>query len=174
MQEASSPGELVFRYGTSQDRAACVSMWVDACVSRDGTAVAGVAERARPKFDHTECWIVVEVASEGLLGFVLATRAGSGLPGDPPDAPVVGLLAVAPAAQGCGLGSGLMDAAVAELAQQGHNHAVLHALLDNQPAIRLYASGGWRPFGEVYQHTLLKRPMQTFVLDLESGRALRP
>jgi len=174
MQEASSPDELVFRYGTPQDLATCVSIWVEACVSRDGIAVAGVAERARPKFDHAECWLVVEVPSKGLLGFVLATRPGGGLPDDPPDAPVVGLLAVAPGAQGRGLGSGLMDAVVAELAQEGHKHAVLHALPDNLPAVRLYASRGWRPFGEVYEHTLLKRPMQTFVVDLDSGRALRP
>lgn len=171
MQEASSPDEVVFRAGTSHDRSACVSIWVEACASRDGIAVAGVAERARPKFDHEECWVVGEVPSKGIVGFVLATRPGGGLPGDPVNAPVIGLLAVAPGAQGLGVGSALMDAVASELAQKGHTRSVLHALLDNLPAVRLYASKGWRPFGEVYQHALLKRPMQTFVLDLDFGRA---
>lgn len=166
MQEASSSDELVFRDGTAPDRAACVSIWVEACASRDGIAVAGVADRARPKFDREECWMVAEVPLRGVVGFVLATRPGSGLPGDPVDAPVIGLLAVAPGAQGRGVASALMDAVAAELAQKGHKRSVLHALLDNLPAVRLYASKGWRPVGEVYQHTLLKRPMRTFVLDL--------
>lgn len=170
MQEASSPNELVFRAGVSQDRSACVSIWVEACASRDVIAVAGVAERARPKFDHEDCWLVGEIPSKGVVGFVLATRPGSGLPGDPVDAPVIGLLAVAPGAQGLGVGSALMDAVAVELAQKGHTRSVLHALVDNLPAIRLYVSKGWRPFGEVYQHALLKRPVQTFVLNLDSGR----
>jgi len=94
------------------------------------------------------------------------------MPGDPGDAPVVGLLAVAPGAQGRGVASALMDAIAADLALKGHARSVLHVLLDNLAAVRLYASKGWRPMGDAFQHTLLKRPTQTFVreLDVAGGR----
>ena len=167
MPDATGPDEFVFRNGTAADAAECVSLWVEACASRDGVAVPGVAERARPKFDRAQCWIMVEDPAIGILGFVLATKPGSGLPADPPDAPVVGLLAVAAEAQGRGLGGALLVAEAAELARHGHERSVLHVLADNHSAVRLYASKGWQPLGEPFQHALLKRPTQTYALDLD-------
>ena len=166
MREPSGRTEFVFRNGTQTDAASCVSLWVLACAARDGVAVAGVAERARPKFDRAECWIVAAEPATDILGFVLATKPRSGLPADPTDAPVVGLLAVAPEAQGRGLGGALLTAAAAELARRGHEHAVLHVLAGNSSAIRLYARNGWKPLGEPFPHALLKQPTQTYVLDL--------
>ena len=159
--------DFVFRSGTAEDAAACVSLWVAACVARDGEAVDGVAERARLKFNNSECWIVAEDPDTGLVGFVLATKPGSGLAGDPPDSPVIGLLAVGPGAQGRGLGGALLTGATAALARQGHERSVLHVLADHHGAVHLYEKNGWRPLGEQFQHSLLGRPSQTYVLDLD-------
>lgn len=167
MEEPGGGKEVLFRNGTAEDAAACVSLWVAACAARDGAAVVGVAERARPKFDDSECWIVAEEAATGIVGFVLATKPGTGLAIDPPDAPVIGLLAVAPGAQGRGLGGVLLTAVTAELALHGHGQVVLHVLADHHAAVHLYERNGWRPRGESFQHSLLRRPSQTYVLDLD-------
>jgi ribosomal protein S18 acetylase RimI-like enzyme len=166
MNKPDDSSESQFREGTTADIATCVSLWVSACAARDGRAVAGVAERARPKFDRAENWIVAEHPSSGMRGFVLATAPGSGVPTDPPGAPVVGLLAVAPGGQGRGLGRALLSASTAELARLGHSQAVLHVLTENHTAVHLYEQSGWQPFGVPFEHTLLKRPMQTYKLDL--------
>ena len=158
--------DVVFRYADAVDEAACVSLWVAACAIRDGRAIAGVAERARPKFGHARCWIVVENSAAEIIAFVLVTKPGSGLATDPPDAPVVGLLAVSPAAWGRGFGRRLLAAATADLAHQGYQQAVLHVLVDHHAAVHLYQSSGWRPHGEPFQHSLLRRPTQTYVLDV--------
>ena len=168
MTEAQ-PTDVVFRAGTTTDLAQCLALWIEACAIRDGVAIAGVEDRARPKFDRAEKWIVAADPDAGILGFVLATTPGSGLPGDPPDAPVVGLIAVAPRAQGRRLGSGLMTAVADDLGQAGHERAVLHVLMDNHPAVRLYAGRGWRPYGKPFEHSLLKRRTQAYVLDLLEG-----
>lgn len=80
------------RPATSADAEACVALWVAACADRDGRAFPGVAERARPKFDRGTSWFVAEQVDGTLGGFVLATAPGSGLPSDPTDAAVLGLL----------------------------------------------------------------------------------
>ena len=46
-----------------------VPWWVEACASRDGVAVAGVADRARRKFDRAEYWILAEDVA-GLQGLL--------------------------------------------------------------------------------------------------------
>lgn len=166
VRESDGVGELVYRQGVAVDAAACVSLWVEACAARDGQAVTGVADRARPKFDRAESWIVADGEGVGVVGFVLSTAAGSGLPSDPPGAPVIGLLAVAPSAQGRGVGANLVSAVAVDLARGGHAHAVLHVLIDNHSAIRLYAGQGWQPLGKPFEHSLLKRPTQTYVLKL--------
>jgi ribosomal protein S18 acetylase RimI-like enzyme len=166
VRESDGVNELVYRRGAAADVAPCVSLWVEACAARDGRAVPGVADRARPKFDRAESWIVAERRDAGIVGFVLATVPGSGLPSDPPDAPVVGLLAVAPGAQRGGVGADLLSNMAADLTRGRHTCAVLHVLADNHPAVRLYASQGWRPLGEPFQHSLLNRPTQTYMLRL--------
>ncbi|MEC5151443.1 GNAT family N-acetyltransferase [Cryobacterium sp. GrIS_2_6] len=168
IRAASARQSPAFRTGSAADTAECVALWVRACAARDGVTVAEVAERAQPKFDHAESWIVAEEPGAGIRGFVLATTPKRGLPTDPPDAAVVSLLAVAPDAQGCGLGRALLVNVADELQRHGHKHAVLHVLTDNHPAVDLYRHEGWRPLGEPFQHSLLKRPTQTYVLDLDS------
>lgn len=165
--EPSEDGELVFRDGTANDVEVCLTLWVAACAARDGEAISGVAERARPKFKDPACWILVEQTATGILGFVLATKPGKGLPTDPPDAPVVALLAVAPDAQGSGLGSILLSAVAVELARRDHRRSVLHVLADNHTAVRLYERKGWRALGKPFQHSLLGRATQTYVLNLD-------
>ncbi len=81
---------------------------------------------------------------------------------DPEDAAVVGLLAVAPGQQARGLGRVLLRAVTDCLFDLGYKQAVLHALVDNAPAVRLYESQGWVAVGEEYEHSLLKRPLRTF------------
>ena len=156
----------MIRHGSAEDTEECVALWVRACAARDGVAEAGVAERARPKFGHVETWIVAEEPGAGIVGFVLAMKPQSGLPSDPPDAAVVGLLAIAPDAQGHGLGGTLLASAADALARSGHERAVLHVLADNLPAVRLYERQGWMSWGAPFPHALLKRPTQTYLLDL--------
>jgi ribosomal protein S18 acetylase RimI-like enzyme len=153
------------RPASRADVEACVSLWVAACAARDGEAFTGVAERARPKFDRSVGWFVAE--HDGTLdGFVLATGPGSGLPSDPPDAAVLGLLAVAPAAQGRGLARALIRHVTEHLAELGHARVVLHALLDNAAALRLYEREGWEAVGQPFEHSLLGRPVRTYGLEL--------
>ena len=74
---------------------------------------------------------MAEDASFRIVGFGLATQPGTGLKGDPPNAPVVGLLAVAPNAQG----SNLLTAPRPGLALLGHDQSVLHVLADHHAAV---------------------------------------
>lgn len=162
-REGSSPA---LRSGESIDSESCVEIWVAACAARDGQAYQGVADRARAKFHKSSVWIVAD-NGQNIDGFVLATGPGSGIPTDPPDAAVIGLLAVAPAHQTQGLGRALLRAATDDLTQLGYKKAVLHALVDNAPAVQLYESEGWIAVGSEYEHSLLKRPLRTF------GRSLK-
>ena len=118
-------------------------------------------------FGNSECWIVAEEAPAALVGFVLATKPGSGLASDPPDSPAIGMLAVPPGSQGRGLGGGLLTGATAALARNGHERSVLHVLADHYATVHLYEKSGWRPLGEPFQHSLLGRASQTYVLDLD-------
>ncbi|GAB4096552.1 GNAT family N-acetyltransferase [Brachybacterium squillarum] len=152
---------ITLRAGTPPDIEQCVSLWVEACAARDGRLIGGIADRARPKFDRSIGWIVA-LRGEQVEGFVLSTAPGSGMPIDPPDAAVVGLLAVNPKRQARGLGRTLLQAIARQLAEAGYGQAVLHALLDNQPALKLYRNEGWIAVGDEYEHSLLKRPLQTF------------
>lgn len=159
------------RRAVPADVEACLAVWVAACAARDGQAFDGVAERARPKFGAGVVWLVADApvvdgpdgdGRRGVDGFVLATRPGSGLPGDPEDAPVVGLLATRPGAQARGLGRALLREATRQLGALGHHRVVLHALLDNVAAVGLYESEGWVAAGDPFEHSLLKRPTQRF------------
>ncbi|MFZ7086585.1 GNAT family N-acetyltransferase [Curtobacterium sp. RRHDQ10] len=153
------------RDGVAADVDRCLSIWVAACADRDGKALEGVAERARPKFDRSVSWLL---ATDGdhVLGFVLATRPGSGMQTDPEGAAVVGLLAVDPGQQTVGLGRALLRAVTERLAALQYSRAVLHALVDNVPAVHLYESEGWRADGEEHDHALLHRPVRTFARTL--------
>ena len=157
---------MTIRKGTGLDTNRCVELWVAACATRDGVAVAGVADRARPKFEHPEAWLVVERGGPRVAGFALATPPGSGMTSDPTGAVVLSLLAVDPCDQGSGLGRQLLDAITSTLAERGYTQAVLHALAENVAAVRLYQTSGWRSDGATFYHALLRRPMQTFVRDI--------
>lgn len=158
----SSHGAVqALRCAVPADLEACLTVWVAACAARDWQAFDGVAERARPKFGAGVVWLVAD-GVDGVDGFVLATRPGSGLPADPADAPVLGLLAAGPGAQARGLGRALLREATARLALLGYQRAVLHALLDNVAAVGLYESEGWVAAGDPFEHSLLKRPTQRF------------
>ena len=150
-----------------------MSIWVRACADRDGREDEGTAQTARTKFDHGVSWLVAE-SSSGLGGFVLCTRPGSELPTDPQDAPVVSMLAVAPGHQGLGVGRGLLQHALTDLASLGHSHAVLHVFADNAGAIRLYESTGWQRIGdEVMIDPLGKRPSWTYRCRLDGDQEHR-
>lgn len=156
----------VLRPGTSADVDACVALWVAACAARDGDFVTGVDERARSKFDHELAWVLAERRGATVAGFALATAPGSGLPTDPPGAAVLGLLAVDRQEQRSGVGGKLLTAVTDALVSRGKNQLVLHALTDNLPALRLYERSGWVRYGDPFEHSLLKRPMQTYLLNL--------
>jgi ribosomal protein S18 acetylase RimI-like enzyme len=156
------PDAIVVRSGLPADHEACVALWVAACAARDGWALPGVAERARPKFDKKCRLVVAERRDSCLAGFALATTAGSGITTDPADAVVLALLAVDPHQQGSGLGRWLLSAITESLTESGFEQIVLHALADNRVAVRLYESTGWASYGPTFEHALLKRPMQTY------------
>jgi ribosomal-protein-alanine N-acetyltransferase len=64
----------------------------------------------------------------------------------PPDADLQ-TIAVAPRAQGRGLGRELLDRAIAEARHRGCSQVMLEVAHDNEPAIALYASVGFESLG---------------------------
>jgi ribosomal protein S18 acetylase RimI-like enzyme len=164
MSEEAAP-KPALKTGVPADTEGCIAVWVEACAERDGQAFPGVADRARPKFDDSVAWFLAG-PPENIDGFVLATGPGSGMVTDPEGAAVVALLAVAPGRQTRGLGRALLRAVTDRLADLGYEEAVLHALVDNTQAVRLYESEGWAAVGPEYEHTLLKRPLRTFARSL--------
>jgi ribosomal protein S18 acetylase RimI-like enzyme len=163
--------------------AACIDLWVAAVAARDGrTEDPAVRVRAAAKFAAERVALVVAPGltapgdhDGGIRGFALVTAPGTGGTGDtsgtgtsgaaePADAAYISLLAVAPSAQGSGLGRALLVAAVDAARQAGHEHCTLHAIEDNAPAVRLYRSAGFRPVGEPFPHALSRRPTRTFVV----------
>ncbi|PZF58776.1 hypothetical protein DEJ23_02955 [Curtobacterium sp. MCSS17_008] len=141
---------------------ACVDLWVAAVADRDGTpASAAVRERAQAKFAAERVALVVADDDDGApVGFALVTAPGTG--GAPSDAAYLSLLAVAPGAQGHGLGRRLLAAAVSAAAEAGYAHCELHALDDNAPALALYAGAGFRPVGDPFPHALSGRPTRVW------------
>ena len=143
----------------------CIELWVAAVADRDGVpASPAVRDRARTKFAAQRVALVVADDPAGTpSGFALVTAPGTG--GAPSDAAYLSLLAVAPAAQGHGLGRRLLAAAVSAAAEIGHAHCELHALDDNGPALALYRSAGFRPVGESFPHALNGRPTRVWRAD---------
>lgn len=148
------------------DLESCLAIWAKACENRDGEAVPGVVERARSKFDRAQLWLVAETPS-GIHGFALITKPGSGRPTDPPESPVLGLLAVSPASQGQEIGRHLLSTAMDLVRRSGSPHLALHVLTDNHAAVKLYESLGWESYGQPFEHSLLKRATQTYVVRLQ-------
>jgi len=167
----------VVRLATRGAAEACVDLWAAAVAARDGAEESeAVRARARGKFAAERVALVVAEDRDGgdgagggaggvgvLVGFALVTAPGTGSPGDPVDAAYLSLLAVAPGAQGRGLGRSLLQAAVAEAARAGHDRCLLHALDDNEPALRLYRSAGFRPVGPAFPHALNGRATRAWV-----------
>jgi ribosomal protein S18 acetylase RimI-like enzyme len=168
---SSKPAALIVRTARPDELNACISIWEQACEARDGRRVKGIADDARTRFAHCESWLIAESPS-GIAGFVLCTKPGADLPTDPPDAPVVSMLAVAPDHQGLGAAKGLLQQALTDLAQQGHSRAVLHVFADNAGAVRLYESTGWQRIGgEIMIDPAGRRPSWTYshVLIAQAG-----
>ncbi|OII28035.1 hypothetical protein BIV03_07015 [Curtobacterium sp. MCBA15_016] len=163
---------FVVRAAVEDEVTACVDLWTRAVATRDGVPESdAVRERARSKFAVPRVALVVAStesdrgAAAAIAGFALVTAPGTGRPGDPEDAAYLSLLAVDPRAQGHGLGRSLLLGAVAEAGAAGHRRALLHALDDNAPALRLYRSAGFRPVGDPFAHALSGRPTRVWVTD---------
>ena len=159
--------------------AACVELWVAAVAARDGApAPAAVRDRALAKFAAERVALVVVddgapddgTADDGvpdghgwsLAGFALVTAPGSAGDPAPTDAAYLSLLAVAPGAQGHGLGRRLLSEAVAAAAAAGYPRCELHALDGNEPAVSLYRSAGFTPSAESFPHAVSGRPTRTW------------
>ncbi|KIZ07544.1 hypothetical protein MNEG_0406 [Monoraphidium neglectum] len=56
-------------------------------------------------------------------------------------------MAVAPPARRAGAARAMLRAAQWQAALWGQRHIALHVFTDNEPAVRLYSSAGWRPVG---------------------------
>lgn len=163
---------VVHNAGATVDPAlddACVDLWVRAVAARDRVPVSpSVRDRARAKVAVPRVALVVAAAPDGSpAGFVLVTAPGTGggpAPTGTDAAPAyLSLLAVAPEAQGHGLGRRLLAAGLAAAADAGHAACELHALDDNEPALALYRSAGFRPVGDPFPHALSGRPTRTWV-----------
>ncbi|GAB3575852.1 hypothetical protein GCM10027406_08010 [Leifsonia lichenia] len=158
--------------GRAADRDACIRLWLDAVAERDGRpAPTGTAERCAAKFARATVSFLV--ARDGardddgdVTGFALVTEPGSGAATDPPDAAYLAMLAVAPGAQGAGLGAQLLDAATGDARAAGHTALVLHVLASNAAAVRLYASRGWAQRGPGHAHPLSGELSQTVTVAL--------
>lgn len=150
---------------------ACVDLWVRAVAVRDGVPSSpSVRARALAKAAVPRVALVVATDPErSTAGFVLVTEPGTGggpaRPGAAPAPAYLSLLAVAPEAQGHGLGRRLLAAGVQAAADAGHGACELHALDDNEPALALYRSAGFRPVGDPFPHALSGRPTRTWVAD---------
>ncbi|WIA99259.1 N-acetyltransferase [Curtobacterium sp. MCBA15_012] len=151
---------------------ACIELWVAAVAARDGQPPSdAVRERARDKFAADRVALVVADAgprpdgtrdgTAPVAGFALVSAPGTG-GGPASDAAYLSLLAVAPHAQGHGLGRRLLAAAVEAAAAAGHDRCELHALDDNAPAVALYRSAGFAPVGPPFPHPLSGRPTRVW------------
>ncbi|MGI5187128.1 N-acetyltransferase family protein [Promicromonospora sp. CA-289599] len=144
--------------GGPNDVDACVELWRTATAARDGIEPADVPEtvlaRARGKLESAApSWVLAREPGGTPVGFGLTLSPGSGYADDPPDAAYVALLAVAPRAQGHGVGGALLDA-MTELSAAGMSSAVLHVLETNTAARCLYDSRGWTVSGSPFPHAL--------------------
>lgn len=145
--------------GGPNDVDACVGLWLTAIAARDGIEPADVPEtvlaRARNKLESAApSWVLARDAGGAPVGFGLTLSPGSGYADDPPGAAYVALLAVAPQAQGRGVGGAVLDAMTTELSAAGMKSAVLHVLETNTAARRLYDSRGWTVSGSPFPHAL--------------------
>lgn len=158
---------VLMRPATAEDEPACIDLWVAAVATRDGVPESeAVRERARSKFRAPRVALPVAADQDDrLLGFALVTAPGTGSPDDPEDAAYLSLLAVEPGAQGHGLGRTLLRAATDAAAEAGHPRCLLHALDDNESALRLYRSAGFLPVGAAFPHAVSGRPTRAWVAD---------
>ena len=110
-------------------------------------------------------WYVVAEDADGTL----AGYAGLMAPGAEAD---VQTIAVAPAAQGRGVGGRLLDALVQEAARRGATSLLLEVRADNEPAIALYTRRGFERIavrrayyqpGGIDAHVMRLRPLPTLV-----------
>jgi ribosomal-protein-alanine N-acetyltransferase len=87
--------------------------------------------------ERPECTVVVYDTGDGPLGYLASVRR---------DADVeVELLAVQPARRGQGIGSALLDSAVAASRHHGARRIVLATDAVNRVALQMYESKGFRP-----------------------------
>lgn len=159
---------LTIDAGRGDDLGSCVALWLGSLEARDGIAPPpATADRCRGKFDlPTVSWRVLRDPEGVVQGFGLVTAPGTGRAQDPADAAYLSLLAVAPAAQGGGLGTALLAALLGDVRAAGHPRAVLHVLADNEAAMHLYLSRGWSAVGDTFAHALDGRPTVTLGIDL--------
>ena len=89
----------------------------------------------RPRRDYVVLTAAADTDADEILGY-----AGLDLGGEVAD---VMTIAVAPAAQGLGLGSQLLDLVVERAREAGAAYLMLEVRDDNQPAKKLYARAGF-------------------------------
>lgn len=137
--EAPVPGGVVIRGSRPDDEQAIVRLLAEAYA---GTAEAGwdlAAFRARQAydwFDPADLLVAVD-GDDGIAGLHW-TKRRSDTVGE------VYNLAVAPRAQGCGLGRALLTAGLAHLHLRGADEVLLWVDTANEPAVELYRSHGFR------------------------------
>ena len=128
------------------------------------TLLADVGRRA------AEAEVLVAVGSE-LVGCVTLVPGPSSpwAEGLMPDEAGVRMLAVAPAAQGRGIGRALLDACIARARQLGRNGVFLHSTPWMQAAHHLYETAGFVRLPERDWFPVPEVPLLAFRLDLGQG-----
>ncbi|WP_394940304.1 GNAT family N-acetyltransferase [Psychromicrobium sp. YIM B11713] len=158
----AAPGHAL-RYGGAEDVEACVALWREAILRRDGATAdpAGLElqiDRLRENFRLPGGILLLAEDSAGQSGFALLIPQADGPSG------YLSLLAVAPRAQGRGIAQSLLSSFTQARRAAGDRWLVLRVLEDNRAAQQLYRKLGWFPFGPLEPHEVTGKPFQWYKL----------
>lgn len=153
---------MIIRAGASDEREACVSIWLDALRARDGAEQGpDVAARARAKF--TRPIVRFAVAGPGPSAFALTVDTGTD---SSKRVAMFELLAVAPDDAGHGIGRALVADAIEAATKAGYSAMELSVRAGNDRAAKLYSSCGFTRQGDPVPHPLGGPPMLGYALRL--------
>ncbi|MGA1835409.1 GNAT family N-acetyltransferase [Herbiconiux sp. 11R-BC] len=157
---------MIIRAGASDERDACVAVWLEALRARDEQDQGPeVATRAHAKFDRPLVRFAVAVAGARDDPTAFALTEGAGIRSGERIA-MLELLAVAPSDAGRGVGRALVVDAIDAAARLGCSTLELQVRAGNSRAEKLYSSLGFTPQGEPAPHPLGGPPMVAYARPL--------
>ena len=140
--------QLTLRPATAADTTAIANVVRESWLDANGQILPGDAFKAAAHSNHlggvvAREWHNIHVA---LVDGVIVGAVGVNTTG------VIWMLYVLPEFQGCGIGSGLYNAAIGSLRQAGQRKAHLEVLAANEGAVAFYRTRGWVPEGRRTEH----------------------